>query len=106
MITSKYLWINGLVGLAVLFAGALSAAAQEDAPVQSPAAAAAPVPANSTPEDAGDALMVHQRYEAAIAAYKSADPNSADVWNKLGIANQLMLNPQEADRCYRKSLQL
>lgn len=50
--------------------------------------------------------MVHQRYEAAIAAYNKADPNSADVWNKLGIANQLMLNPQEAIRCYHQSLRL
>jgi len=50
--------------------------------------------------------MIHQRYEAAIASYRKADPIPADVWNKMGIANQLMLNQQEASRCYLESLKL
>jgi tetratricopeptide (TPR) repeat protein len=59
-----------------------------------------------TPEQVGDALMTHQRYEAAIEAYKQASPESAAVWNKMGIAHQMMLNSQEAVRCYQSSLNL
>jgi tetratricopeptide (TPR) repeat protein len=50
--------------------------------------------------------MTHQRYQAAIEAYKK-DPNpNAAVLNKTGIAYQLMLNEQEAMRCYQASLKL
>ena len=57
-------------------------------------------------EDLGDALMVHQRYQAAIAAYAKGPRNSAGLWNKMGIAYQLMLNEAEAARCYQASLRL
>jgi tetratricopeptide (TPR) repeat protein len=50
--------------------------------------------------------MIRQRYEAAIASYQKADPVTADVWNKLGIANQLMFNQQEAYRCYQEAIRL
>jgi tetratricopeptide (TPR) repeat protein len=103
---NKYLWINGLAGLSVILLGALGASAQGGGPVRSPDPGAVSAQADPTPEEVGDALMIHQRYEAAIAAYKRADSISADVWNKMGIANQLMLNPQEASRCYRESLKL
>ncbi|HXR39313.1 MAG TPA: tetratricopeptide repeat protein [Terracidiphilus sp.] len=51
-------------------------------------------------------MMAHQRYQAAIEAYKKAPRNSPDVWNKMGIAYQLMLDPQDASRCYQASLRL
>jgi tetratricopeptide (TPR) repeat protein len=54
----------------------------------------------------GDALMVHQRYQAAIASYKNAAPESAVLWNKMGIAYQLMFNLEEAQRCYQAALRL
>jgi len=74
-------------------------------PAQPPPAAAAPqVP--PTPEELGDALMGRQRYQAAIEAYRRAPRNSPDVWNKMGIAYQLMFNMQEALRCYQASLRL
>ena len=57
-----------------------------------------------TPEDVGDSFMGHQRYQAAIEAYKKAPPDSYVVWNKMGIAYQMMLNMQDAVRCYQKSL--
>jgi tetratricopeptide (TPR) repeat protein len=57
------------------------------------------------PEQAGDSMMAQQRYQAAIEAYKKA-PRSAEVWNKLGIAYQLMFNPIEASRCYQTSLKV
>jgi tetratricopeptide (TPR) repeat protein len=62
--------------------------------------------AEPTPEEVGDALMLHQRYQAAIAAYQQASQDSSDVWNKMGIAHQMMLNLQEASRCYRASLKI
>ncbi len=84
---------------------------------QAAAPAATPVDAQSQPlvlnpqapptaEELGDSLMAHQRYQAAIESYKKAPRNSPDVWNKLGIAYQLMLDPQDASRCYQTSLRL
>jgi len=103
---NKHLWIKGLAGCSVIFLGALGASAQGGDPVSSPDPAQALAQTANSPEDVGDALMIHQRYEAAIAAYNTAKPISADVWNKMGIANQLMFNPHEANRCYRESLRL
>jgi tetratricopeptide (TPR) repeat protein len=57
------------------------------------------------PENIGDALMLHQRYEAAIEAYKKV-PVSPIMLNKLGVAYQMMGNLQEAIRCYRTTLKL
>jgi tetratricopeptide (TPR) repeat protein len=59
-----------------------------------------------TPEQAGDLFMVHQRYQAAIEAFKKAPRNSAGVWNKMGIAYQMMFSLEEASRCYQASLKL
>ena len=92
---------------------------QLQAPTQkppSPAEPAAPIAAQTqalvlaperppTPEELGDSLMGHQRYQAAIAAYQQA-PRTAILWNKMGIAYQLMLNPSEAEHCYQASLRL
>ena len=59
-----------------------------------------------TPEQLGDSLTGHQRYQAAIEAY-SKDPNpTAGVWNKMGIAYQMMFNLKDATRCYNASLKL
>ena len=54
----------------------------------------------------GDALMAHQRYQAAIEAYKKAPPKDAEVWNKMGIAYQLMFNQTDAMHCYSVSNKL
>jgi tetratricopeptide (TPR) repeat protein len=70
---------------------------------QTQPAAAQPAP---TPEELGDSLMVHQRYQAAIEAYKQGPHDSADLWNKMGIAYQMMFNPEDALHCYQKSLRL
>jgi tetratricopeptide (TPR) repeat protein len=70
---------------------------------------AAPVPtpvAALAPEQLGDTLMARQRYQAAIEAYKKGSRNSAELWNKMGIAYQLMFNLDEAMRCYEHSLKL
>ena len=71
-----------------------------------PTEAATAIQAPPTPEEIGDALMTHQRYQAASAAYKKAPSNSALVMNKMGIAYQMMFNFQDALRCYKASLKI
>jgi len=51
-------------------------------------------------------MLAQKRYQAAIAAYKQVDPGTADSWNKLGIAYQMMYNLDEASRCYERSIKL
>jgi tetratricopeptide (TPR) repeat protein len=69
-----------------------------------PTVAATAIP--PTPEELGDSLMGHQRYQAAIEAYKNAPRSSALVLNKMGIAYQMMFNLADAARCYQASLRL
>ncbi len=59
-----------------------------------------------TPEEQGDLLMAHQRFQAAIVAYKSAPRPTVEALNKMGVAYQLMFNTEEATRCYQKALKL
>src|SRR5579863_7854816 len=59
-----------------------------------------------TPEELADSLMTHQRYQAAIESYKKAPQDSAAVWNKMGIAYQMMFNLVEATSCYQRSLKI
>ena len=66
------------------------------------AAAARPV----SPEELGDSLVYHRRYQEAIAKYDAVSPKSAALWNKMGIAYQMMLNLNDAERCYKESLSL
>lgn len=72
-------------------------------PASAPANAAA---AQASPEDIGDSLAAHQRYQAAIASYEKAPHPTAALWNKMGIAYQMMFNTKDAVRCYRESLKL
>src|SRR5450631_736791 len=59
-----------------------------------------------TPEQVGDAQAIHQHYQAAIAAYAKATDPSPALWNKMGIAYQMMFNVKDAVRCYNNSLKL
>ena len=59
-----------------------------------------------TPEQIGDSMSVRQRYQAAIAAYSKADPMTPVIWNKMGIAYQMMFAVRDAIRCYNTSLKL
>lgn len=84
-----------------------SAPAISDQAAPSPPAAVptqAPNP-NATPEQIADSLMAHQRYQAAIEQYKKA-PKTAEVWNKMGVAYQLMFNLDDAADCYQKAMKL
>jgi Flp pilus assembly protein TadD len=95
----------------------------QSSPVPAPDATQTPVATDSIPkpaattsttlpktppsfEQVGDALMAHQRYQAAIEAYKKAPTNDPIVWNKLGIAYQLMFNLTDAMHCYKTSYKL
>jgi tetratricopeptide (TPR) repeat protein len=83
-----------------------SPASASTSAAQSAAATAVATAFQPTPEQLGDSLAGHQRYQAAIEAY-SKEPNpTADVWNKLGIAYQMMFNLKDATRCYNVSLKL
>lgn len=77
---------------------------------QVPAASSKPpaiIPAvPPTPEELGDSLTMHQHYQAAIAAYAKVQPPTSTVWNKMGIAYQMMFNVRDATRCYNASLKL
>ena len=89
--------------------------AQPAAPVQSPpssspsshlAAVPSPPAKPPTPEDLGDSFAVRRQYQAAIAAYAKAPHRSAAIWNKMGVAYQMMYNLKDATRCYKASLKL
>jgi tetratricopeptide (TPR) repeat protein len=90
----------------------LAQAPASPAPVATSDAQPQPATANNspkvppTPEQLGDALMSHQRYQAAIEAYKKDPQPDASLLNKTGIAYQLMFNLQDAIRCYQASLKL
>jgi tetratricopeptide (TPR) repeat protein len=88
------------------------AATQAPALAQTPEVAKPPQPAEpvavtaATPEDLGDALMAQQRYQAALEAYQKNLNRSAELWNKMGIAYQLMFNQEAAMHCYQSSLRI
>jgi Tfp pilus assembly protein PilF len=67
---------------------------------------AQPAQAQPSAEQVGDAMMSHQRYQAAIEAYKKVPDPPAKVFNEMGIAYQMMFNLTDATRCYEESLRL
>lgn len=68
-----------------------------------------PLPASSlpalTPEESGDLLMYHKQYQAAIDAYRYAEP-TAVVWNKIGIAYHHLYAIDDAIKAYQHALQI
>lgn len=109
MSTSKVCsWISTLAPMLVFFAAAPRAVPGQSAnAMQASAATAAQLPARQlTPEQVGDSLTAHQRYQAALAAYAKAPEMTAALWNKMGIAYQMMFNSKDATRCYKESLKL
>jgi len=104
-------WLPATAVCAAILAASLTMAAQT---TTAELASAQPVPGSTiiiptpppTPEALADALMAHRRYQAAIEAYKQVPASSAAIWNKMGIAYQLMFNLQDAKHCYEQSLKL
>jgi tetratricopeptide (TPR) repeat protein len=74
----------------------------------SPPSVSAPHPAlvEPTPEQLADSLAAHQHYQAAIEAYAKIPAKSASLWNKMGVAYQMMFNMKDATRCYKESFRL
>jgi tetratricopeptide (TPR) repeat protein len=109
-------WLAAYVAFVVLSATVLLAqpdstdqfsTTQSQLPVTTPVAStAAKTFSPLSPEELGDTLMARQRYQAAIEAYRKGPTDSPTLWNKMGIAYQLMFNQEEAMRCYEKSLRL
>ena len=59
-----------------------------------------------TPEEVGDSFVAHQRYQKAIEAYSESTKQSAELWNKMGIAYQMMFDLKDATRSYEASLKI
>jgi tetratricopeptide (TPR) repeat protein len=98
----------------VAFAGTPASSCLASSGAQTPAQVAgqpqvAPTAAPSAPIDpleAGDLLAYHHRYQEAIAKYVSVPQKTAETWNKLGIAYQMMFNLNDAEHCYKLSIKL
>lgn len=56
------------------------------------------------PEMRGDLCMARGEYMQAVDAYRSVDPMTAVVWNKLGIAWHHLYAVDEAKRDYERAL--
>jgi tetratricopeptide (TPR) repeat protein len=113
----SYLWIcSSALALLVTFPvssqSVLTSNKDADNPVsESPyAATAMPLPRLHLgildAEQSGDRLMAQHRYQAALETYRSVDTPSAKLWNRMGVAYQLLFALDDSIRCYKKSLQL
>jgi tetratricopeptide (TPR) repeat protein len=79
----------------------------EAAPASAPFDATSQVsPPDATDEQRGDLLMVNHRYQAALGVYSKIEPLTARLWNKMGIAYQMLFDTKSATRCYKESLKL
>ncbi len=65
-----------------------------------------PSPPALTDEEQGDLLMMNKRYQAAVEAYSKIAQPSAALWNRKGIAYQMLFDTKDATRCYKTSLKL
>jgi tetratricopeptide (TPR) repeat protein len=103
----EHRWLPALAVLANLLSPAFFAQPATEAPA-SPQQSTPVISSQALPtsEEIGDALMTHQRYQAAIESYQKATGNSAAVLNKMGIAYQMMFSFEDALRCYRASLKV
>jgi tetratricopeptide (TPR) repeat protein len=57
-------------------------------------------------EELGDLHMARRRYQAALEAYRRAPMNSAEIWNKVGIAQQQLYLMADAKKSYEMSIKL
>ena len=102
----KYAWVVAMAAWPVLGqAPAASPSAGSSLPGASATAVVRQAPP-PTQEQIADSLQAQKHYQAAIAAYQKIEPPSAAVWNKMGIAYQMMFNLKDARRCYERSLKL
>ena len=94
----------------LLTAATLAVKAQQVSPAPTAPSSSEAIPTAQdppvTPEDIGDSLLVKRRYQEAIESYKKMPAHSANLWNKMGIAYQMLYDPKDAARCYKESLRL
>jgi tetratricopeptide (TPR) repeat protein len=57
-------------------------------------------------EQDGDLFMVQEKYQAALDAYSKIAQQSAELFDKMGIAHQMLYDSKSAVRCYKESLKL
>jgi tetratricopeptide (TPR) repeat protein len=65
-----------------------------------------PEPGVITPELLADMLVVHGRYEDAIDAYRKIRPQTAEIYNKIGIAYQRLAKDEDAIANYGQATRL
>lgn len=75
-------------------------------PAQAQASAAPQEPVESPAENRADILLARGQYQAAVDAYEQAPLDSAVVWNKMGIAYEMLTDNTAARRCYNKAHEL
>jgi pentatricopeptide repeat protein len=96
-------WLAACLAVSVLAAPAAAVFGQAPA-AQTDQSAPGARDFQATPEQVGDSLMAHQRYQAAIEEYRKAVPESISALNKMGVAYQLMFNTTDAAKCYQAAL--
>jgi tetratricopeptide (TPR) repeat protein len=105
---------TGLAGLLFAFSGVEPhyAIAQELISVgsisqqqPSPSASSAALP-EITPELEADLLSVHRQYMDAISAYKKIRPQTAEIYNKIGMAYQRLSMLDDAKFNYGRALKM
>src|SRR5665213_509121 len=99
-------WPVALIAAIALIAESFTLLAQTPASVALDKTATSEPKFQPTQEQIGDSLMAHQRYQAALEAYQNAPHTTAQSWNKMGIAYQLMFQDDEASHCYRMAMKL
>ena len=105
-------------GLPILFCAALTLISAVGAQQPATSGAAAPTAPHTTvapadavsPENAplteaqGDSFLARGRYVAAIRCYAGAEPKTASIYNKLGIASEHMRMNAQAKESFTKAL--
>ena len=66
----------------------------------------APTLPKLTPQERGDVYMARKMYREAIDAYKEGAPNSAILWDKIGIAWHQIGDLNAARRAYERAAKL
>jgi len=65
-------------------------------PTQQTPSTASSQPEAVTPELLADMMVIHGRYEDAISAYRKIQPQTAELYNKIGIAYERMAKDDDA----------
>lgn len=95
-----------LSGPLLLFPALLFANSTQEQPPQTASQPAQPPRPQLTPEQRGDIYMARRMFREAIEAYRSVQPPTAVILNKIGIAYQQMGDLESAKKMYERALKL